>query len=387
MVASLPMQNPSPTLTVDLGAIAENVRRLRGILTPATEIIAVIKANAYGLGSVDVATAALAGGATRLAVARGEEVRVLRAFEVRAPILVLGESPTELLTELAESDTSFTVWDRGQLPALTSAARAARRRIAVHIKVDTGMHRLGVDPEDAIDLAAEVAGEPLLTLAGVFTHFGCADEPDQTPTFEQWRRFEGVLRTLAERGIPPGIVHAANTAAALRFPQVHASAVRVGIGLAGISPVPNPSATLMPSVTLRATVIRVATLKAGEGVGYGLTDASTTLRRIATVAIGYADGVRRGPSAARAAILSGHVVPRVGRVSMDLSTYDVTSVSSAMPGDIITLLGREGDEEIRVERVAEETGTIPWEVLTSISPRVRRVPIPLPHPEPVAVRH
>lgn len=374
------ISHPSPSLTVDLGCVAENVRRLRETLPDSAGVMAVIKANAYGLGSVDVARAALAGGATHLAVARGEEVRVLRAFEVHAPVLVLGETPTEMLAELAESETVFTVWDRAQLPGLVAAARAARRRVSVHLKIDTGMHRLGVAAEGAVDLAAEISAEPSIQLTGVFTHFASADEPDPAPTLEQWHRFESAVAMLRDHRVTFRHTHASNSAAALRFPQMHGSFVRVGLLLSGISPIPSPNIELLPAVRLQATVVRVAMLPVGEGIGYGMTDASTTLRRVATVAVGYADGLRRAPLSPSSALVHGHRVPRVGRVSMDLTTFDVTAVPSVAVGDTATFIGRDGDEEITVSDVARETGTIPWEVLTSLSPRVRRIPVPLPKP-------
>lgn len=379
------MNRPSPTLTVDLAAIADNVQRISGLLRGESSVIAVVKANAYGLGAIDVSRAALSGGAKMLAVARGEEVRPLRAFQIHDPVLVLGETPIDILEDVASSDTAFTVWDHAQVSDLARVANALNKKIPIHVQIDTGMHRLGADPKIAIDIISEIESESGLELAGVFTHFASADEDDPAPTLMQWGKFQDSLATMQDKGIRINLTHASNSAATIRFPETHSDAVRVGLLLSGISPLKDMPVTLAQAVSLNATIIRVATVPASEGIGYGLTDSAPTIRRIATAAIGYADGLRRGPHSATSAILHGRAIPRVGRVSMDLTTFDVTHVSAASPGDVITLIGRDGDEYISVEQVAAETGTIPYEVITSISPRVHRKTLAIPEPIPVPV--
>ena len=379
------MNRPSPTLTVDLAAIADNVQRISTLLSGDSQVIAVVKANAYGLGAIDVSRAALTGGAMMLAVARGEEVRPLRAFQIQAPILVLGETPIGILEEVASSNTAFTVWDLAQVSDLAQIARSINKLIPVHVEIDSGMHRLGADPELVFDLISKIEAEPGLQLVGMFTHFACADEDDPTSTQRQWSRFQETLAILQDKGVDTGLIHAANSAATVRFPETHAAAVRVGLLLSGISPLKHLPFKITPAVSLNATIIRVATVPALDGIGYGLTDPSPTVRRIATVAIGYADGLRRGPISIRSAILHGRRILRVGRVSMDLTTFDVTHVPAASPGDVVTLIGKDGDEYISVEDVATETNTIPYEVITSISPRVHRKVISIPEPIPVPV--
>lgn len=376
------MQQTSPSLTIDLAAVAENARRLKATLREGTKLIAVVKANAFGMGALDVGRAALAGGADLLAVGRGEEVRVLRAFGVQAPVLVQGETPDGVLAEIASTDTAFTVWDRSQLPRFREAARAARRRIPLHVEVDTGMHRLGVDPDDAVELAREIVSDPALQLAGTLMHLACADEPDPGPTLAQWRVFADVLDRLRAERIHPGLVHVADSGAVLRFPQLHAGAVRAGLLLFGVRPTEDLDVPLVPVVSLHATIIRIATVPIAEGVGYGMRDASTTIRRVATVAIGYADGVRGSGSAPISALVRGRRVRQVGHLSLDLSTFDVTHVPSASVGDQVTLVGVDGEEEITLEAMALETELSPWKLLASLSLRLRRSYLPLEVPAP-----
>ena len=357
---------------IDLAAVAHNVGVLRREVAPA-DVWAIVKANGYGHGAEPVARAALAAGATGLGVALTAEGVALRDAGIEAPILVLSEQPPEHAGALVAHDLTPTVATAAAIDAL---AAVGRRGLGVHLKVDTGMHRIGARPEDARALADRIAAHsPFLRLAGVYTHLAIADEPGDPYTKDQLRRFDDALATLAE---VPDVVHAANSAGALAHPDARRTFVRAGIAVYGISPGPDVDdlcRDLRPVMALKARVSFVKRLHAGDRLSYGLRHAFDRDATVATVPIGYHDGVRRSLFPGQTVLLGGRRRPIVGVVTMDQLMIDCGDDDVAV-GDEVVLLGRQGAEEIRAEEWAARLGTIGYEITCGINPRVPRITVP-----------
>ncbi|MCB9392413.1 MAG: alanine racemase [Acidimicrobiaceae bacterium] len=357
---------------VDLDAVVHNVAVLRAAVSPAA-VWAVVKADGYGHGAVEVARAALDAGAGGLCVALVQEAARLRAAGIDAPILVLSEQPPDQLADAVRLGVVSTVCSTAQLDALEAAGAATHR---VHLKVDTGMHRVGCPPEQAVALAQSIERRPALVLDGVFTHLAVADEPADPFTARQLARFDTVLSELAAAGIDPGRRHAANSAGALAHPRARLDLVRVGIAAYGVEPgrgVEHLCRELRPAMSLRARVSHVKPVAAGERISYGLRHAFAHDTVVATVPIGYADGVPRRLFETHGEVLVGsRRCPIVGVVTMDQLMVDVGHGADVRVGDRVTLLGADGDERIRPEDWAERLGTIGYEVVCGISARVAR---------------
>ncbi len=356
---------------IDLGAVARNVTRMRAAARPAG-VWAVVKADGYGHGAERVARAAQAAGAAGLCVALVQEGVALRRAGVGGPILVLSEQPAEQLDEAVEHDLSLTVYSG---PAVEAADRAARRhgriRYPVHLKVDTGMHRVGCHPTEVAGLIERIGASPALSLAGIATHLAVADEPDDPYTGQQLDTFGAVRRS-----VPAGVlVHAANSAGTLAHPAARHDVVRVGIALYGISPGPGVgpwAAELEPALSLRARVSHRQRRAAGDRISYGLRHTFDRDTTVATLPIGYADGVpRRLSSTGGVVLVGGRRRPIVGVVTMDQLMVDLGGDEVAI-GDEAVLIGRQGGEEIRAEEWAERLGTIGYEIVCGISARVPR---------------
>ncbi len=370
---------------IDLGAVTHNAAVLAARAAPA-RLCAVVKAGGYGHGSVQVARAALAGGATWLAVALVEEGRELRAAGIAAPILVLSEPPTDAMVEVVEAGLTPTVYTPAGLAALRRAvAEHLRRRPSpalarwpspVHVKVDTGMHRVGASPLDALGLAAEVASDPDLELEGFWTHLAVSDEVDHPFNAVQFERFERALSDLAGRGVRPAIRHASNSGGTLWLPQGRYEMVRCGITLYGLSPSgarPEP-ADLRPAMSLKARVSYAKTVAAGERLSYGLRYRVAEDSVVATVPLGYADGIPRRLSAAGGEVLiGGRRCALAGTVTMDQILVDCGPGADVRSGDEVVLIGRQGSQTIGAWEWAERTDTIAYEVVCGISGRVPRV--------------
>ncbi len=368
---------------VDLDAIAANVATLAA-RAPGADLCAVVKADAYGHGAVRVARTAVAAGARWLGVATAVEAwhLVTGIDEVDVPVLVLSEPDVaaleSALDDLGPDAAVFvdrirpTVSSRAAVEALA----ASGRRWRVHVKVDTGMHRVGVDPADAATLVAAVRGSAGLELEGLWTHFAVADEPDDPFTGEQLDRFRRVLDELDTVGGRPPVVHVANSAATLTRPDTHADLVRCGIALYGVPPAPAlaGSAPLRPALRLVARVREVRRVEAGETVSYGRRWTAHTPARVATIPVGYADGLRRSASLHGVEVLvRGRRCPLVGAVTMDQAMVAVPDDVSV--GDEVVLIGRQGDREITATEVAGRLGTIAYEILTDLGPRLPRVEV------------
>jgi alanine racemase len=300
----------------------------------------------------------------------------LRAAGIDAPILVLSEPVPGAAETVVAHHLTPVVYTATGIDALAKAALTlgARDPIAVHLKVDTGMHRVGCDPVDAVELAAHVVDRPELALAGVCTHFAVADEPGNAYTETQHRLFEGVLDALRAQGLPTGTVHACNTAGAIALPSARYDMVRVGIGIYGVAPSPALAGRveLVPALAVKARVSHVQTLPAGARISYGLRYETTAATRVATVPIGYADGVPRELAERGGEVLiSGRRLPIAGTVTMDQLMVDVGDLSVAV-GDEVVLLGRQGEERIGAEEWAERMHTIAYTIVCGIGPRVPR---------------
>jgi len=342
---------------VDLGAVAHNVGILRTLVAPSL-VCAVVKADGYGHGAIAVSEAALDAGADWLAVALIEEAAVLRKAGITAPILLLSQPRLADLVAVVRYDLRVCITSPVAVELLANAAREQGKIVPVHVKVDTGMNRVGVAPADALSLA----------------HFAVADEPDNPFTDEQLDRYDAVLTQLGEAGIFPSIRHSANSAAAIAHPRGRYDLVRVGIAVYGIAPAPGLPGTpdLQPALSLRAEVSTVKRVKAGEGISYGLRHRFESDATVATVPIGYADGVPRRLGLVGGEVLIGGKKRRiVGVVTMDQLMVDCGD-DHVEVGDEVVLIGTQGKETITAEEVAGHLDTIAYEIVCGIGPRVPR---------------
>ena len=359
---------------VTLEAIAHNVQRIVEMVGPEVIVMAVLKADGYGHGAIRVARTALNNGARYLGVASINEGAALRRAGITAPILVLGYTPAWQARELVLNGLSATVFNLDVARALSRAAADLGGRVPTHVKVDTGMGRLGLLPDEVLPFVQELQRLPNLVLEGIFTHFSVADSD---PEFTRWQldRFQQVLGKLVEAGIRPPLAHAANSAAVLTLPESHLDMVRPGIALYGLHPSPQVRCPqdFRPALRFKTQVAQVKTLSPGSYVGYGNTYQTSGEQRIAVIPVGYADGFRRAPRHWGEVLVRGQRAPIVGRVSMDQTMIDVTAIPGVRQGDEVVLIGEQGDEQITAEQVAERLGTISYEVVSEILARVPRV--------------
>ena len=358
---------------VDLGAIERNCARLAQAAGEA-ELCAVVKADGYGHGAIPCARAALAGGATRLAVAAASEAAELRAELADVPILLMGALASDELEVALEADAELTVWRDGFLGLVRERAAARGARPRVHVKFDTGMGRLGErDPAAVAELVGSVAESEHVELAGLWTHFATADELDSGFFDEQLERFLALALPLRERH--PGIrLHTANSAATLRDPAASLDMVRCGVAVYGLDPFGEDPRRhgLEPALELRSYVADVKRLEAGASAGYGRTWRASESTAVGVLPIGYGDGVRRGLSNDAEVLAAGRRHPLVGTISMDNVTIDLGPEPEARAGDPAVLIGAQGDERILCEELARRLDTINYEITCGISARVSR---------------
>jgi alanine racemase len=361
---------------VDLGAARRNVERLVALASPST-VCAVVKADGYGHGAVAMAEAALAGGATWLAVAIVEEGDALRSAGITAPVLLLSEPPHGAFADVVALGLTPTVYTVAGVEAAAKAVASAPGRgeaLPLHVKVDTGMHRVGAAPSDAVQLVSAIADRPEVRLEGLWTHLAVADDPGNEFTDDQARVFAQVVGALAARGVRPPVIHSCNSAATINQPALRQDMVRCGITLYGVPPSPALAGRveLSPAMALRARVSQVKRIGAGEGVSYGLRYRVDRPATIATVPVGYADGVpwRLGVTGGEV-LLSGRRRPIAGSVTMDQILVDCGDDEVAA-GDEVVLLGGQDGDSIGAWDWAERVGTIAYEVLCGIGARVPR---------------
>ncbi|RKO67313.1 alanine racemase [Desulfofundulus salinus] len=360
---------------VNLGTVARNVREIRKLLQPDTKLMAVVKADAYGHGALPVARVALANGAECLAVAILDEALALRRGGITAPILILGYTPPEQAYLLVEHDLTQTVFSLEVVQAISAAAAAAGKTARVHLKIDTGMGRIGVTPAEAPDFAVAVSRLPSIFIEGVFTHMACADEQDKAYTRWQFDRFKEALAGIEARGVAIPLKHVANSATTLDLPEMHLDMVRTGIILYGLWPSPDVRRVidLKPAMQLKTRVAYVKQVPAGTSISYGRTFTTTGPSVIATLPLGYADGWSRLLSNKAEVLIHGQRAPLVGRVCMDQCMVDVTRIPGVRPGDEVVLFGVQGEQFLPVEEVASHMGTINYEMVCLISKRVPRI--------------
>lgn len=360
---------------VHTGLIQHNVAVVAEKVAPA-KVWAVVKANAYGHGAVPVAQAALQAGAQGLCVAIVDEGVALRRAGATCPILLLSEQPPEMAELVVGYNLTPTVSTTRGAAVLATAAAMADRTVSVHIKIDTGMHRMGVAPNEAVQLAQFVRSYGSLSIEGVYTHFAVADDPSHPSNAVQMTRFAECLDALKEAGVEPELVHAANSAAALANPDARFSMVRLGIAMYGLRPGPGVAdlcTGLIPALSLKARVSAVRWVDSGEAVSYGLRTPLEASSLIATVPLGYADGVPRGLGTTGVRVLVNGVPRRIaGTVTMDQLMIDCEQDSSVTVGDEVVLIGRQGDERVSADDWADALGTIGYEIVCGIGPRVHR---------------
>ncbi|MFP5379838.1 MAG: alanine racemase, partial [Vicinamibacteria bacterium] len=351
-------------IEVDLGAIRRNVSRIRERLSPRTQYLAVVKANGYGHGDVAVAQAALEAGATWLGVVLVEEGVRLREAGIDAPILLLHEPAPERADEAIANDLTPVVFTERGAPGAAAAAGRAGRPVSVHVKIDTGLNRLGIPDRLLEPFLRVLAGAPRLEIEGALSHFAFADEPGHHFIEEQTQRFAAALETLAANGIRPRLRHIANSAGTLTTPDTHYDMVRVGIATYGIAPGPQVEGIvdLEPALSLRAEVAMVKRVPAGEGVSYGLRYRLPREATIATLPLGYADGWQRALSGKADVLIGGARHRAVGTVCMDSFAVDCGDAEIAV-GDEAVLIGKQGAEEIAAEDLADAIGTIGYEIV------------------------
>ncbi len=374
---------------VNLAHLRHNLRVLeRSVTVPGVaarpQIWGVLKADAYGHGAPAVARTLERAGIAGLCVALLEEAVELRAAGIRVPLLVMGGLyglRRDGIEELFANELLPVVYDAGQIERIAAFARfEAQGEVRVHLKVDTGMGRLGVAPAEMDAVLEALARHPEVQLDGLMTHFACADAPDLEATRVQLRAFAAIERRAAQHGLVPRVKHAANSAATLRLPEARFDIVRPGIALFGVSPLDDPHSPLArelkPVMRVRSEVVALRAIAKGEAIGYGHTWRSERQSLVATVPMGYADGLSRGIGNKGHALVRGKRAPVAGAVSMDLTMLDVTDVPGVRLGDEAVFLGGQdgplGRDVLGAAEVATHSGGIPWEVLTSISRRVPR---------------
>jgi alanine racemase len=358
---------------IDLGCIRRNVRRIKAALGSQTALLNVVKANAYGHGEVEVARAAIEGGADWLGVARVEEGAALRRAGIEKPILLLAEPPAGAVAAAVANDLTPSIYSRPALTAFQRAARTAGRKVSVHLKVDTGMHRYGVLPESAGAFVELIDSLDELRLEGIWTHFAVAEDVTNSFTQQQHKLFIEVLDSLGERARSL-IRHICNSAGTLTLPEGHYDMVRAGIVTYGIHPSHGLAhlLELEPAMSLKSRIGLTKRLRSGEAISYGQ---KYTLERdafVSTVPCGYADGLRRSLSNLGEVLIQGRRYRICGTITMD--HFLVDSGSHELPvGEEVVILGCQGEECISAQEIADRLGTIPYEVVCGVSARVKRV--------------
>ena len=365
-------------VTINETALSQNVRAIKQLLSPHTQLMAVVKADAYGHGAVKVAKTVLEAGGEAFAVATLQEGIDLRLAEIKAPILILGViNSIEEVQALIRWQLDATLCSPQQARMFGEVSEALGKTLSVHLKIDTGMSRLGVLWEEAVPFVRCVQQFPNLKIKSVYSHLATADEEDDTFMQVQKQRYDSAIAQLKGMGITPPCLHLANSAATLRDSRFHYDLVRVGLAIYGLFPSPHLSAIarLKPVLEVKARITQIKDLPAGTGVSYGHQFVSDRASRIAVVGIGYADGVPRNLSNRLEVLINGERVSQIGAITMDQMMLDITDCQGVQTGDIVTLIGEEGSEVITADDWAQQLGTISWEILCGFKHRLPRITV------------
>jgi alanine racemase len=365
---------------IDLLALEKNVAAIKSWFSPNTRLMAVVKSDAYGHGATGVAAVLTASGATWLGVASVDEGCQLRSAGITQPILLLSPVPSWAIGTALESDLQLTVLNASQVSDIVKETNRTNKPANVHVKVDTGMHRLGAPPEQVGGLLESIANEKSLRLAGIFSHLAKSDDAEVTD--RQNQEFKRVLDMVAKGEIKPPLVHLASGDAARRFPETHYDMVRVGLYLYGLE-ARAVSDVVTAAMSVRGRINHLQTIEAGQSVGYNLTWTAERTTRIASIPIGYADGVDRRLSNKLHALLLGQEIRQIGLISMDQMLFDVTDVADADEGDVVTLIGQEhapkfrarqgGDKQLYLSDWANLLDTITYELACRLRARMPRM--------------
>ena len=361
---------------IDLDAIAHNVQSIKKLVGDA-KILCVVKANAYGHGFFETAKTMVENGADILGVATFEEAKQLRLSGFMQPILVLGSVHTSLASDMVRYNISATITDELLARTMSKAAIQQNKQAKFHIKIDTGMSRLGFSANDeGIKKIKEICSLPYVCLEGLFTHLACADERDRAFTDNQYKKFMYVANSLEKDGITFTYKHICNSAGVVEYPEYHLDMVRPGIIIYGLYPDENISRDkldLIPAMTVKARITRIDEKEENTPVSYGATYKTKKKEKLATVPIGYADGYLRCLSGTAVMSVNGVIVPVVGRICMDQCMIDVSSVNNINVGDEVIVFGNGGDKQISLEELAAKAGTVPHEILSLTGNRTPRV--------------
>jgi alanine racemase len=362
---------------ISLDALRHNLRSFRRLIPAPIEIMAVVKADAYGHGAVEVAKEVLENGACYLAVAFLDEALELRRAGIKAPILVLGYTSKQGLALAIEYDITLNIYNLDILESLAELS-SAEHPVNIHVKIDSGMGRLGLHNEaEAIAFIERALGLPHVHIEGLFTHYACADETDKTYTLEQHARFERVVQYFAKKEVRFKYIHAGNSATAIDSPELTYNMVRLGISMYGLYPseeVQKERIALEPVMSLKTGIVMLKNMAKNSGISYGsIYKTQVESERIATLPIGYADGFSRMLTGKAQALIHGHKVPIVGTICMDQCMINVTDVANVQLEDEVVLFGKQGDSVITADELAAQLGTINYEITCMISYRVPRI--------------
>lgn len=363
---------------VSLDAIAHNIRQVRSITSTDAKIMAVVKADGYGHGFLEVAKTLIDNGADALGVAVLDEAKQLRSRGIRVPILVLGSTDINQASDLIKFDVIPTVFDYSVAKAVSDAAVASDKEAKIHIKIDTGMSRIGFLADDVNNVheIVKISRLPNLIIEGIFTHFACADERDSSYTLKQFDLFMNLVTRLEEKGLYIPIKHVCNSAALIKYPKMHLNMVRPGIILYGLNAgdmEENKKISLVPAMQLKAKITMVKQVGSQVGVSYGKVYTTKKTTKIATVPIGYADGYSRTLTGSAKMCISKTLVPVIGKICMDQCMIDVTNVNNILAGDQVTIIGNCGENSITADDLAGYMGTVNYEVVCIIGKRIPRV--------------
>jgi alanine racemase len=366
---------------IDLGALAHNVRQIRKLLAPETKIMAVVKADAYGHGAIDIAQTLVAEGVEWLAVATVTEGIELRTAGMIVPILILGAVNSDVQVQAIvqwELQPTICTINQAILISKTVAQLQPRSPIPIHIKLDTGMSRLGANWQEAVTFFSEVSELPYLTIGSLYSHLATADEPDPTVMEMQIDRFQQAVAAISAAGYKLPMLHLANSAGILVSDQLHYQLVRPGLILYGLCPATHLQSkiNLQPVLSVKARISQIKDITAGTGVSYGYRFIADQDLRLAVVDIGYADGVPRRLSNRMQVAIRGQSVPQIGSITMDRIMLDISQIPDLQVGEVVTILGKDGHIKITADDWANELGTISWEILCGFRgrlPRVKRI--------------